>query len=406
MRDVRMSAPTHRFGTSNLSPVVQRPRVAWKYSFQEGEVDDISVWGETVYCTVDRGRVITALGEDGTPQWRHEIDDPAGHTDDTYWGLPAVTNDTLYISSKGGDLYALDANSGDSRWCSETIGQIPQGSPAVVDGTVYLGGLSGDIFAVDASTGNQRWRWESERVGATTPAVTDGVVYFAHERDGIVYALDADTGRQRWCTKINVERPSAPTVVAGTVYIAGDGGALCALDASSGSQRWRSELSGLSASTPAVVDGTVYYGGKGLHAVDADSGDQYWRFDSGESGHFGPPTVVNRTVYAAGGTGDIYAVDADSGAQYWCFEVDDNAGPVVAAGNNTVYFGDGITVYALKGENTKVSDGTTRQKVEEECSSCGADLTQYGDVALNFCPECGTEMNSGGGSGNAKVSDE
>jgi outer membrane protein assembly factor BamB len=432
MRDIRMYNPTHRFETSSMSPVVQNPRVAWKYSFQEGEVDYISVWNKTAYCIVDGGRVIIALSEDGTPQWRHEMHDPVGHSDDTYWGFPAVTNDTLYIVSKGGDLYAFDSNSGDLCWCSEEIGQIPVDSPAVVDGTVYMGGHSGDVFAANASNGNQRWRYESERVGATTPAVTDGVVYFAHSKAGIVYALDADSGDQRWFTKTNVERPSTPTVVAGTVYISGDDGTLCALDASSGNQRWCVELSTATLSIPAVVDGTVYVGSSDLYALDANSGDQYWRFEPGGFSPFAPPTVVNGTVYVA--AGDIYAVDADSGDQYWCFETDDNPWPVVA-GDDTVYFGDGVTVYALEEENTKESGEITKLKLETECAACGADLsecadvdfcpecgvertaeldcsgcgtdlTQYGDVDLNFCPECGCEVSYDVDSTNAKIYDK
>lgn len=387
MHDIRMYNPTHRFETSSMSPVVQNPRVAWKYSSQEGEVGYISHWNKTVYCTVDGGRVITALGEDGNPQWCHEMHDPVGHSDDTYWGFPAVTDDTLYISTKGSDLYALDANTGDISWCSENM--VFGDSPAVVDGTIYLGDHGGDVFAVNASNGNQRWRWESERIGATTPAVTDGVVYFAHRKAGIVYALDADSGQQHWFTKTNIERPSAPTVVDGTVYVAGEDGTLCALDASSGNQRWCVELSRTTTSIPAVVDGTLYVGSRELYALDANSGDQYWRFETDGHVQFRPPTVVNRTVYAT--AGDIYAVDADSGNQHWCFETDNDPWPVVA-GNDTVYFGDGTTVYALKEENkenTKEGDEITKLKMETECSTCGADLSEFADV--DFCPECGAE---------------
>lgn len=54
---------------------------------------------------------------------------------------------------------------------------------------------------------------------------------------------------------------SSPAVVDGTVYVAGWFGPVYALDAGSGEEQWRLQTGDWVESSPAVVDGTVYVGG-------------------------------------------------------------------------------------------------------------------------------------------------
>ena len=52
-------------------------------------------------------------------------------------------------------------------------------SPAVVDGVVYVGSRDGYVYALDALTGGARWSYETNGEVYSSPAVVEGVVYIS-----------------------------------------------------------------------------------------------------------------------------------------------------------------------------------------------------------------------------------
>ena len=69
-------------------------------------------------------------------------------------------------------------------------------SPAVSDGVVYFGSEDDHLYAVDIKTGKEKWKFESGDSIYYTPVVSDGVVYFG-SKDKHLYALDTKTGEYR-----------------------------------------------------------------------------------------------------------------------------------------------------------------------------------------------------------------
>ena len=61
-------------------------------------------------------------------------------------------------------------------WRFETAAWVVS-SPAVVDGVVYVGSWDGQVYAIDAATGDERWRFQTSGYVSSSPAVVDGVVY-------------------------------------------------------------------------------------------------------------------------------------------------------------------------------------------------------------------------------------
>jgi polyvinyl alcohol dehydrogenase (cytochrome) len=138
--------------------------------------------------------------------------------------------------------------------------------PAVVDGTVYLGSRDGKFYALEAATGQTRWTFDTGAVVGPIPnplrngpAVSGGLVYFG-DNEANLYALDAATGAQRWTRKLDAH-PAAkitnsPLVFQGKVYVGVSSdesgsaaldlyqcctfrGSVVALDASTGAEIWR-----------------------------------------------------------------------------------------------------------------------------------------------------------------------
>jgi len=60
-------------------------------------------------------------------------------------------------------------------------------SPSVLGRVVYIGGRD-SLYALDVTTGNKLWRFETGSYVVSSPAVSDGVVYFT-ATNGYLYAL-------------------------------------------------------------------------------------------------------------------------------------------------------------------------------------------------------------------------
>lgn len=143
---------------------------------------------------------------------------------------PVVVGDTVYVvASDAGRMYALDANTGCTKWQYEapaplrssiSYGEISKGKPVIVagDGT-------GFVVAVDALNGKQIWRsdirlHEANRITGT-PVIYKGRVYaplsateINHAVDesyecckaqGAVIAIDLKTGKKVWTGRTMVE---------------------------------------------------------------------------------------------------------------------------------------------------------------------------------------------------------
>ena len=99
----------------------------------------------------------------------------------------AIADGVVYVGSKDGRLYALDAETGQEKWRFKTDGQV-YSSPAVAGGMVYIGSLDGRLYALDAETGQEKWSFKTGSPVPSSPAVAGGVVYFV-DKEGYIYAV-------------------------------------------------------------------------------------------------------------------------------------------------------------------------------------------------------------------------
>lgn len=266
----------------------------------------------TVYVT-GRDHVYALEAETGTETWRAELD-----TNRT--SAPTVVDGTVYLATNTA-LSALDAESGDEQWQygfrdAEGFGMFSS-APAVVDGTVYVGfrqgetqNYNGDVYAVDAETGDERWQFvASHNMVPKAPAVADNTVYMPP------YALDADTGERR--NMVGAKLFFSPAIADGTIYVPGN--ELWAVDAKANEEEWHLQNEKLPRPrSPAVAGGIVYvtgYDGQ-LYALSAEDGEERWTFEisapqpeRGSDKPGTPPVVAGETVYVAGSRGPIYALE-------------------------------------------------------------------------------------------------
>ena len=265
---------------------------------------------------------------------------------------PAVSDGVVYFADDR-NLYAVDVQSGVERWRFQADGrpQEQRGayensdlfSPAVSDGVVYVGSNDTYLYAVDAQSGQTKWKFQAGGgfYGGfwSSAAISGGVVYISND-DGYLHALDAQSGQERWKFKTGDNRAaglpiigSPPAISGGVVYVASYGdyddhdgwaGYLHALDIQSGREKWMFRAGEALAdpdgtphsgvgdpNPPAISGGVVYFGSNDgyLRGLDAQSGQEKWKFETGDPGAHYTPAVSGGLAYFGGDDGLLYAVN-------------------------------------------------------------------------------------------------
>jgi outer membrane protein assembly factor BamB len=88
------------------------------------------------------------------------------------------------------------------------------------------------------------------------------------ELEGYLFALDTATGNELWRVPTRFGSPTSPAVVDEVVYVGGRE-FVHALDATTGAEHWRFETV-VAPSSPIVVDGAVYFGNPELVRVGVE----------------------------------------------------------------------------------------------------------------------------------------
>ncbi len=216
---------------------------------------------------------------------------------------------------------------------------------------IYAAGAGGNVIAVDPQSGKQHWKTELDVELSAGPAVGDGTVVVG-SKDGIVITLDANSGAEQWRVFVGGEMLAKPLIDENNVIVQTIGNRLIALARFDGKQRWEMEqtlpvLTMRGASSPMMIGSSVIAGfdnGR-LIAVNVGSGDIEWdamlslptgRSDLDRLSDIdGSIAVVGQDIYAAGYQGRIASVAAESGQVLWSREISSMVG--VAADWNSVY---------------------------------------------------------------------
>jgi outer membrane protein assembly factor BamB len=197
---------------------------------------------------------------------------------------------------------------GKLKWTFTTSEPI-HSSPAVVDGVIYFGSRDGNIYALDADTGEQLWAFKTGSWVESSPAIVNGVLYCG-SNDGNLYALDAKTGEQRWICDMPFGLRSSPAVADGVVYVGCEDYNLYAIDAATGKIIWRGDAYGLVDSSPAVAKGVVVVGSAGgyFQSFHAKTGSARLQYED-RMPVYSSAAIKDGVAYITDGWGSFLAMD-------------------------------------------------------------------------------------------------
>jgi len=130
--------------------------------------------------------------------------------------------------------------------------------PIVAGNKVFAATHSGNLYAIDASSGEPIWRFEASGAFLHSPAAANNVVVAASV-DGRIYGLGIDSGKPLWSRFITRGRFSAsPLIVQEIVIIGSRAGELVALNIKDGSIVWQSSVGAPIRQSAAFADGKVF----------------------------------------------------------------------------------------------------------------------------------------------------
>jgi outer membrane protein assembly factor BamB len=368
-REVGMfrAGPEHQ-GVYPAGQADGRGVIEWKFRTAGPVRASVLVDSSLIYAGSGDGEFYAIDRQTGAERWRYHAGSPI-QSSAALWG------ELVYFGDRANTFYALDRRTGRERWRVQTGSTRPfewghegwdyfTSSPVIAGGLVVAGSGDGNVYALDAASGKERWRLETGGRVRATPAVGGGVV-FVGSADGVLYAVDLETGDVKWrfetegasnrSEEFGFDRKtiqSSAALALDAVLFGSRDGKFYAVDASSGALRWRYDHT-----TPWVVSSPAIHGdlaivgtsdGLFVHAVDITTGEEVWRFDTGDR-VFSSPALSGGTVYVGVHDGRLLALAADGGEYRWALHFDGAvmSSPVIADGHVYVGCDDG-GVYSIR----------------------------------------------------------
>lgn len=147
---------------------------------------------------------------------------------------PAIAGGAVYVGSQNGTVFALDRDSGCIRWTFKTVAEVRNGiviEPWVAgeqaSPSLFFGDIVGNVYAVDAVSGELRWRDRPDDHPSLTlnaaPVLQNGTLYVPLSSlevtsaadpsyacctfRGGVAAYNASTGKKKWVGYTIAEAP-------------------------------------------------------------------------------------------------------------------------------------------------------------------------------------------------------
>lgn len=218
---------------------------------------------------------------------------------------PVIRYDRVYAGLGDGHFYSLDRHTGRVKWRFPTTDaealagwtDQPMPAPAVFDGLVYLCGPQGEVYALDAYTGQQIWQVTVGGPITAAPAVSEGILYVGC-CDEHLYALEAKTGCVAW--KRHVRAPVTLPVAVGDdqILAVSADGHLWAVDAHTGETCWT--VPAVATRAPIFAEVVVLAGER---AHDPRTGQVLWEVDAGG---VLPVARLDQIIYP-GGVVDLFS---------------------------------------------------------------------------------------------------
>jgi outer membrane protein assembly factor BamB len=349
--------------------------LAWKFTTNGAVISSPTVADGIVYVgSVDKN--IYAIGAlNGSLIWKFT-------TRDAVESSLAVANGLVYTGGDDGYVYCLNAYTGARIWQTFVNGDLPftygiidfKSSPAVSGGIVYIGSLDGYLYALDANNGNIVWETKTNGPIESSPAVSDGAVYFTSQEPtaGALYKLDANTGAVIWKQQLPYEYQyvggdemlGSPSVADGMVFASANVRTYYGINANTGDIVWNySDPAAIEFiyCSPIYVNGELFIIDKfNIVCINATNGHTFWSFFTGDE-LYTSPTYADGKIYDVSSQRDVFILNANNkGAKIATYTTPSSSWSSPTIANGMLYVGcNDWNVYCLSNDVTNQASTST-----------------------------------------------
>jgi outer membrane protein assembly factor BamB len=180
---------------------------------------------------------------------------------------------------------AFTSKEGRTGWKAVISSGQPLATPAVAEGKVFIGGglTSRDFFALDAETGDTRWHYPTADNGPTSPTVYSGYLTFSTESCEL--EVLTTNGERVWKKLLGSPLISQPAVADGQVIASfpvsetnGPQQYLASFALKTGNEQWRQKIAGEVIAAPVIENRHVLVAtvDGGLHCFRGKDGKAVW----------------------------------------------------------------------------------------------------------------------------------
>ena len=258
--------------TTHALPPVElsaKPEKVWQVNMGSGSyegqrlISSVIVYDGTLYGMDAMGDVYAINAITGEIRWKQKTtqEDESG---DPLGGGVAFDNGVLYATTSFGNILSLNPKDGAILWRANVMSPV-RSAPTVKDGRVFVVTINNETHAFDAKAGTPIWMHagiieQAALLGTANPAVIDNVVIVAYS-SGEICALQAENGHELWVemltSAVRIDTVTSiphirarPIVDRNQVIAISHGGRMTAIDLKTGIRQWQKEVGGVR--TPAV----------------------------------------------------------------------------------------------------------------------------------------------------------
>lgn len=125
----------------------------WSHTLSQPVYSTPAIDKDHLFISTTRGKLYSLLSTTGEEEWVYSLSDST-----VRFASPAFDNSTdqLVFAGSDGIVRSLDRSTGEERWTTPLEGAIII-APLFTNNTIYIGTLRGKLYALDKTTGNILW---------------------------------------------------------------------------------------------------------------------------------------------------------------------------------------------------------------------------------------------------------
>lgn len=317
-------------------PLPAAPVERWSFQAPKAIVSSPVVAAGRLVVGCDDGNVYCLDARTGELRWTH----PTG---DVIEAPALIHQDSVYVGSSSGELHALALADGSPRWKASTGDKILGGANWVEAGgetRIVVGSYDANLYCLAATDGAVRWKYETGNYVNGAPAIDDGRIVFGG-CDSRLHVVSAVDGTAVATLDLGSDAHVAGSVglADGRVYLGHYGNAFVCADLARNELLWSfPDPKHPFFSSPAISADRVVFGGrnKQLHCLRRSDGEVLWKYATRRKVD-GSPVVAGDAVVFGSGDGKLIVLALADGSERWSFELGSEIGGSVAVAGGWIY---------------------------------------------------------------------